>query len=77
MPHPRSAGHQLLTLSACARVTVVCVCVCLSVCCHTNCYIPRLYVENMLPLSFLWRFQDMYCVDFIENALFISSGDIC
>ena len=55
------------------RVTVVVVCVCY----HTNCYIPRLYVENKVPLGFSWRFQDMHCVEFVENTLFKSSGNIC
>ena len=40
------------------------------------CYI-RLRSENKVPLSFLWHVLDMYCVDFFENALFRSSGDIC
>ena len=75
--------HQLavksLTLGACARVMVVClcVCVCLFVCYHASCFIPRLYVGNMVPLSFLWRSQDMHCVEFVEIALFKSSGVIC
>ena len=50
---------------------------CACVCYHASCYILRLYVENTVPLSFLWRSQHMYCVDFVENALFKSSGDIC
>ena len=55
-----------------------CVCVCLSVCYHASCYIPpRLYAENMVPLSFLHHFLLMHCVDFTKNALFRSSGDIC
>ena len=67
---------------ACAeRVTVVvlCVClsVCLSVCYHSNCRILGLYVENKVLLGFSWQSQRMYCVDFVENALFKSSGDIC
>ena len=49
----------------------VCVCVC-----HASCHIPCLYVENKVLLSFLWRSQDMYCVDLVGNALFKSSGDI-
>ena len=53
------------------------VCVCVSVCYRASCYIPRLYVENKVPLGFLWHFQDMHCVDFVEKALFKSSGDIC
>ena len=55
----------------------VCECVCVSVCYHASCFISRLYVENAVPLSFLWRSQDMHCVDFVEIALFKSSGDIC
>ena len=39
--------------------------------------LPRLYIKNKVPLSFLWRSLDMYCVDFIEITLFKSSGDIC
>ena len=54
-------------------IVVVCVCVCVSV----TCYIPHLYVENKVPLGFSWRFQDMHCVDFVESALFNSSGNIC
>ena len=72
---------QFLTLGACTRVTVVVLCVCLSVrlsvCYRASGYIPRLYVENKVPLGFLWCFQDMQCVAFVENALFKSSGDIC
>ena len=30
-----------------------------------------------MPLGFIWHFQDMHCVAFVENALFKSSGDIC
>ena len=55
---------------ACARVTVVI----LRVCYHTSCYIPRLYVEIKVALSILCH---MHCVNFTENALFRSSGDIC
>ena len=66
-----------LTLSACARITVVVLCVCVCVCYYTNCYIPRLYVEIKVALSFLCHFLHMHCVDFIENALFRSYGDIC
>ena len=29
-----------------------------------------------MPLGFIWCFQDMNCVDFVENALFKSSGEI-
>ena len=28
-------------------------------------YIPDLYVENKVPLSFVWHFHDMTCMDFI------------
>ena len=54
----------------------VCVCVCLCVCYHTNCYIPNLYVEIKVVLSFLCHFLHMHCVHFVENALFRSYGDI-
>ena len=56
------------------------VCVCVSVC---MCQLLRqllytcLYVANKVPLGFLRNFQGMYCVDFIENASFKSTGDIC
>ena len=62
---------------ACAeRVTVVILCICY----HSNCHIPGLYVENKVSLGFSWPSQRMYsknCVDFVENALFKSSGDMC
>ena len=39
----------------------VCVCVCMvCVCYHASCHIPRLYIENKVPLSLLWHSQDMY-----------------
>ena len=53
------------------------VCVCLCVCYHTNCYILRLYVEIKVALSFLCYFLHMYFVNFVQNALFRSYGDIC
>ena len=64
---------------ACARVTVVILWVSewVCVCYHASCHIPRLYVENQVSISFLWRFPHMHYVDFIENALFRSSCDIC
>ena len=62
---------------ACTRVTVVILCVCLCVYYHTNCYIPRLYVEIKVALNFLCHFLHMQCVHFVENALFRSYGDIC
>ena len=55
----------------------VCVCVCLCVCYHASYYIPHLYVEIKVALSFLCHFLHMHCVDLVENALFRSSGDIC
>ena len=56
----------------------MCVCVCVCVFCyHTSCYIPCLYVEIKIPLSFLCHFLHMHCVDFVENALFKSYGNIC
>ena len=33
------------------------------------------YIEIRVLLGFLWYLQD--CVDFVENALFKNSGDIC
>ena len=54
-----------------------CVCVSGCVCYHASYYIPHLYVENKVPLSFLCHFLHMYCVDFIKNALFRSSCNIC
>ena len=33
--------------------------VCVSVCYRASYYIPRLYIENKMPLGFLWRFQDV------------------
>ena len=30
-----------------------------------------------MPLGFLWCFQAMHCVAFVENALFKTSGNIC
>ena len=56
------------------------------VCYRASCYIPRLYVESWVSLGFLCCFQRIYwvqmkhlaiCVDFMENALFKSSGEIC
>ena len=32
---------------------------------------------NKVPFGFLWDFQGICCVDFIENASFKHSGDIC
>ena len=48
------------------------------ICYYTSCYIPHLYtcVEKSVSLSFLWHFQDIYCANFIENALLKFSGDI-
>ena len=67
-------------LDTCTRVTVVVMCVrsyvCVSVYYRTSCYIPHLYVENKVPLGFLWCFQDIHCVAFIKNALFKSYDDI-
>ena len=68
---------RFLTLGACTRVTVVILCVCVSFCYLASCYIPCLYVESRVPLGFLCCSQRMYCVDFVKNALFNSSGEIC
>ena len=63
---------------ACAeRVTVVVLRVCLCVCYLSNCHILGLYVENKVLLGFPRQSQRMYCVNFVENALFKSSLDIC
>ena len=37
----------------CVRVTVVVLCVYVCVCYHTNCYIPRLYIEKEKPCGVL------------------------
>jgi hypothetical protein len=53
--------------------------VCLSVCVSVTALtanILGLYIENKVPLGFLWQSQCMYCVDIVENALFKSAGDI-
>ena len=55
----------------------VCVCMCVCVCYHTNCYIPHLYVKIKVALSFPCHFLHMHFVDFVENVLFRSYGDIC
>ena len=34
------------------------------------------YVESRMPLAFLCYSPRMYCVDFVENVLFKSSGEI-
>ena len=65
-----------------SRSVCVCVTVCVPVhgvcvCYRASCYIPRLYVENRVPLGFLCYSPRMYCVDLVENALFKSSGEIC
>ena len=44
--------------------------------CVSATYIPVLYVENEVPLGFSSEIQYMHCVDFVENVLFKSSGDI-
>ena len=57
----------------------VCVCVCIRVSVTTliSCYIPSLYVEIKVVVSFLCHFLHMHCVDFVENTLFRSYGNIC
>ena len=39
--------------------------------------VPHLYDESLVSLGILCRFQLIYCVDFVENVSFESSGDIC
>ena len=51
--------------------------VCVCVCYHADCYVPGLYIENKVPLDILWHFQEMNCVNFVENALFKRFGNIC
>ena len=52
--------------------------VCLSVTKLTATYLHGLYIENKVPLDFLWHFQrNMHCVDFVANSLFKTSGNIC
>ena len=46
------------------------------VCYHANCYIPCFFIKIQVSLGFLCCFQWMHCVDFTENALFKSSGNI-
>ena len=76
--HPVTVHDKnLLTLGACARVTVVVLSVCVCACYQARCFIPRLYFESKVTLGFLCCSQGMYYVDFIENALFKSSGEIC
>ena len=50
------------------RVTVVFLCVYLCVCYQASGYIPGLYVENKVLLSFPWHFQDMHCVKTLYNV---------
>jgi hypothetical protein len=40
----------------------------LCVCHQASCYTPGLYVEKKVPSGFIRHFQDMHCVDFVENA---------
>ena len=58
----------------------VCLCVCVSVCVSvtmlTATYLA-FFIEIQVLLGFPYCFQCMHCVDFAENALFKSSGDIC
>ena len=72
-------GHILLALGMCVRVAVVilCVSVCLSLCYQASYYMPHFYVGSCVPLGFLCCSQRMYCVDFVENALFKSFDEIC
>ena len=51
--------------------------VCVCVCYQASRYIPHLYAESLVPLGFLCCSQRMYCVDFVENALFKSYDEIC
>ena len=71
--NPRRMREGYGSRSVCVYV---CVCVCVYVC-VTSCYIPVLYDANKVSLGFLRHFQGMHCMDFVENASFKKSGDIC
>ena len=43
---------------------------------HASCYIPGLYDANKGAIRLFTAFLKYECVNFIENALFKSSGDI-
>ena len=66
--------ETLLTLGTCMRVKVVVLCMnmlCLFVCYHDSyMYLIESWVSIRLA-------QRVYCVDFIDIALFKSSGNIC
>ena len=44
---------------------------------RASCYICYICIESQVLLGHQYRSQRMCCVDFIENALFESSGNIC
>ena len=55
------------------------VCVCLSVCVFVtmlNATYLAFFIEIQVLLGFPYGFQCMHCMDFAENALFKSSGNI-
>ena len=55
-----------------SRFVTVWVCVSVTALAATN----LVYTLKVVPLSFLWHVLDMFCMDFFENALFRSSGNI-
>ena len=66
------------TLGACTRGTVVVLyCVCVSVTMPAATYLVNTIQIRFHSLGFLWHFQGLNCVDFVEKALFKSFGDIC
>ena len=50
---------------------------CVCVCYHTMYYIPPFFTDIHVSLGLLCCFQCMHCVDFVEDALFKSNGNIC
>ena len=60
-----------------SRFVCVSMCECVYIYYHSSWYIPRLYVESNVLLSFLCHSLHIYCVDFVESVFFFrSSGDI-
>ena len=53
------------------------VCVCVTVIMPAATYLVYLYDANKAPLGFSRHLQGMNCANFVENASFKSSGDIC
>ena len=60
--NPWCACTKVMVVFLCVRV-----CVCLCVCYHASYYIPHLYVEIKVALSFLCHFLHMRYVEFVET----------